>query len=70
MIVTASVNKDFFKLHFERGNSAAYPVASLRRHLRFYRRMARLHPHPSYAATATALQELSDSLGHDSRSRN
>lgn len=70
MTVTASVSKDCFRLHFEHGTSAAYPLNSLRQRLRFYRRMSRLHWNPSYAAIAMALEELSDSLSGQNDSGN
>ncbi len=62
MIVRASATKDHFKLHFVDGASAAYPLSCLRQRLRFYRRMAHLHSHPSYASIAIALEELLESL--------
>ena len=62
MIVTTSTSKDHFRLHFETGVSQAYPLCTLRSRMKFYRRMARLHRHPSYQAIASALEQLVQSL--------
>ncbi|WP_394152160.1 hypothetical protein [Loktanella salsilacus] len=58
MIVTTSISKDHFRLHFPGGVGPAYPLCTLQRKLKHYRRMARLHRHPSYQAIAIALEEL------------
>jgi hypothetical protein len=62
MIVTTSTSKDHFRLHFETGVSQAYPLCTLASKMKFYRRMARLHRHPSYQAIASALEQLERSL--------
>ena len=62
MIVTTSTSKDHFRLHFVSGISQAYPLCTLPSKVKFYRRMARLHWHPSYQAIASALEQLERSL--------
>ncbi|SHF88010.1 hypothetical protein SAMN05444339_11818 [Loktanella atrilutea] len=60
--VAALVDGGRFRLQFARGAGITYPIHRLPHYRRFYRRMSRLHPHPSYKAIADALDQLTENL--------
>ncbi|SHF75848.1 hypothetical protein SAMN05444339_1125 [Loktanella atrilutea] len=60
--VMARVEGVSFRLHFARGSGVAHPLYRLPHYKRFYRRMSRMHTHPSYKAIADALDRLAENL--------